>query len=302
MSKEIFKRVINKFIPIEADGVNDVCQSDIFFVNVKGKEKKILSYIDVYSRYALLYLMKDKSAESVLAGLQWFFKKMGTPKTLYTDDDGAYKDVVDKYLKFVDVEHKIALGDGLVNKKIKTKMSIVERLHGSLRYSINVYVEENNLKTITQETLNELVDDYNTRKHRGIGVRPRDAIEGKKTPQRVMYKENIDIDDLKFEQGDAVRLLIQYDAMEKGRKDKPKWSRDVYYIVNERGYRYKLSDGKWYPYTRLMKSKDPINVFYYKKEDGTKYSSKKSEVEVIEENKKKKKKKRNLEKVKKMLS
>ena len=57
-----------------------------------------------------------------------------------------------------------------------------------------------------------------------------------------LYKYNIESSDIKLKVGDAVRLLIQRDEFETGKKDKPKWSRSVYYIVNKKGLgQFKIS-------------------------------------------------------------
>ena len=267
MSSEIFN--VNrkqKYVPIEAAGKNDIWQIDLMFMTIKGRNKIIMCCIDIYTRFGMLYLLKNKTPEEVLAGIRGFIKKIGTPNHLMFDGGTEFKGIVESYLRDITDAKKITtFGDSTSNRKIKTKMSIVERFNGTIRKSINVFIEVNELNTITQENLNELADDYNSRRHKGIGVRPKDAMNDKAVPKRVMYKHNIESDDLPFKVGDAVRLLIQYDDMETGRKDKPRYTRDVYYIVNRSGNRFKLSDGEFYPYTRLMKSKDPINVFYYKK-------------------------------------
>lgn len=269
MSSEIFN--INrkqKYVPIEANGKNDIWQIDLMFMTIKGRSKIIMCCIDVYTRFGMLYLLKDKTPEEVLVGIRGFVKKVGTPNHLMFDGGTEFKGIVESYLRDIatDANKITTFGDATSNKKIKTKMAIVERFNGTLRKSINVFVEVNGLNTITQENLNELADDYNSRKHRSIGVRPKDAMNDKAKPKRVMYKHNIESSELPFKQGDAVRILIQRDAMTTGAKDLPRYTRDVYYIVNQEKNRYKLSDANWYAYSRLMKSKDNITVPYYKKE------------------------------------
>jgi hypothetical protein len=267
MSKEVFNvQRKRKFVPIEANGKNDIWQIDLMFMTINGKQVIIMCCIDVYTRFGMLWLLKDKTPEEVLVGIRKFVKKIGTPQHIFFDGGSEFKGIVESYLRDITDATKVTTyGDATSNRKIKTKMSIVERFNGTIRNSINIYVELNDLNRITQEDLNELADDYNSKRHRSIGVRPKDAMNGKATPKRVMYKYNIETNQLPFKVGDAVRVLIQYENMETGRKDKPRYTRDVYYIVNKSGNRYKLSDGDWYPYTRLMKSKDDITVFYYKK-------------------------------------
>jgi hypothetical protein len=193
-------------------------------------------------------------------------KRLGTPKNIYFDGGSEFKGVVESYLRDItDAEKITAYGDGTNNRKIKTKMAVVEAWNGRIRKAINIKVEVEGLNTITQETLNEIADDYNAKKHRGIGVRPKDAMSDKAVPKRIMYKHNIESINLPFKIGDAVRILIQYEDMETGRKDKPRYTRDVYSIIDRNGNRFRLSDGEYYPYTRLMKSREKSNVFYVKK-------------------------------------
>ena len=80
MSSEIYH--INrkqKYVPIEANGKNDIWQIDLMFMTIKGKEKIIMCCIDVYTRYGLLWLLKNKSPEEVLVGIRHFIKRLGTP-------------------------------------------------------------------------------------------------------------------------------------------------------------------------------------------------------------------------------
>jgi hypothetical protein len=255
-----------KYVPIEAQLKNEFWQIDLLFMTIKGKTKIIMCCIDVFTRYGLLWLLKDKTPEEVLVGIRHFVKKIGTPKNIYFDGGSEFKGVVESYLRDItDAEKITTYGDSTSNRKIKTKMSIVERFNGKIRKAVNIMVEVEGLNTITQKDLDEIADDYNSKKHRSIGVRPKDAMNDKATPKRILYKHNIESKDLPFKIGDAVRVLIQYDDMETGRKDKPRYTRNVYYIVNREGNRFKLSDGEFYNYTRLMKSKNPINVFYFKK-------------------------------------
>jgi len=255
-----------KYVPIEADFKNEYWQIDLMFMTIKGKSKIIMCCIDVYTRYGLLWLLKDKTPEEVLVGIRHFVKRLGTPKNIYFDGGSEFKGVVESYLRDItDAEKITAYGDSTSNRKIKTKMAIVEAWNGRVRKAINIKVEVEGLNTITQKDLDEVADDYNAKKHRGIGVRPKDAMSDKAVPKRVMYKHNIESINLPFEIGDAVRVLIQYEDMETGRKDKPRYTRDVYSIIDRQGNRFRLSDGEYYPYTRLMKSREEPDVLYVKK-------------------------------------
>jgi hypothetical protein len=252
-TREVFKTPIRKFLPITASRLNEIWQIDLMFMNTLTL-KVILCVIDIYSRKAWIIKLKSKKAHHTLEGMKYAMKMIGgEPEVVMMDGGVEFKKSFLEFLENKDIEVRVARGDNWKATSIKLKQAIVERFNSTARSLILNYREETGKLALTQSDLDILSEDYNRRKHRTIGMSPDDVVAGA-IPKQKVYKHNIQ--ETGFAVGDRVRLLMQYKEMEKGRKDKRVYSKEVYEIVKKKANRFKLNDGKnYYPYTRLLKIK-----------------------------------------------
>ena len=63
----------------------------------KKQPKYALVVIDIFSKLANIVPMKENNSESVLDALNQSFKKMGSPISIYSDNDGAFQSVVKEF-------------------------------------------------------------------------------------------------------------------------------------------------------------------------------------------------------------
>ena len=68
-----------------------------------------LVVIDTFSKLANVVPMKERNSESVLSALKESFKKMGTPMSIYSDNDGAFMSVVKEFLDGEGIQHTTTL-------------------------------------------------------------------------------------------------------------------------------------------------------------------------------------------------
>ena len=63
----------------------------------KKQPKYALVVIDIFSKLANIVPMKENNSESVLDALNQSFKKMGSPISIFSDNDGAFQSVVKEF-------------------------------------------------------------------------------------------------------------------------------------------------------------------------------------------------------------
>ena len=254
-TREVFRRPARRYLPIVSPGKNAIWNADLWF---RGKVV-VLSCIDIWSRRGFSFVCKRKTATSVLEGMKKVVDSFGDNicSVLQIDDGGEFKGALKRYLEDKNVEIRVALGDSLQDKNIKLHQSVVERYNQSARNWTNLYMEEHGLKHFNQQVLDKFNTYYNERKHRTIDCSPNEAYFGKKKPKSRIYKYQIE--QLKIEKGDNVRLLQQLPKYMTNRKNKRNYSKRVFKVMDREFNRFKINDntGKYYPYTRLMLSQDP---------------------------------------------
>ena len=148
-------------------GVNDLFQADLFSISKLDKDndgvKYILAVIDVFSRYAWLRPLTNKTPRTVSKAFESILKEGRIPKSLNTDMGsefrGEFKKLMDKY----HINHYFSLNE--------TKCAYVERLIRSLKNRIFRYLEEKNTSNYISQIQN-IVQNYNHTKHRSIGIQP----------------------------------------------------------------------------------------------------------------------------------
>ena len=109
-------------------------QIDIMDMKIFKKEDEehyALIVIDAFSKLGFVYPMFQRDSSNVLKGLKEAFKVMGEPVEIFSDDDGAFKAEVKKYLDDLDTIHKTTVTHAnIVERLIRTmKKGIGDRMH-----------------------------------------------------------------------------------------------------------------------------------------------------------------------------
>ena len=129
----------------------------------KGELRYGLVVIDIFSKLANVVPMKDRNSPSVLSALKESFKTMGSPMSIYSDDDGACQSVVKEYL------------DNAGIKKITTltHANVAERFIRTIENMMHDRVRFNNSNWA--DMLTASLSTYNNIKHSSTGLTPNQA-------------------------------------------------------------------------------------------------------------------------------
>ena len=214
--------------------------------------KYLLTVIDIFSKYAWVIPLKDKSGGKVLVGFQKLLEisHPRKPLKLQTDAGKEFLNIqLQTFLKRLRIHHFVAPSD--------TKASVVERFNRTLKTRIWTYFTAHQTHRYI-DVLNDIVDAYNHSKHRTIGMRPCDV---KKKDEVTLFRrmfpktKRVIRDEKPIPRGTMVRV-----SKVKGNFDKgyvPNWSEEHFLVESSKQSPrtvYKLKDklgeevtGAWYP-------------------------------------------------------
>ena len=119
--------------------------------------------IDTFSKYADVIPMKENNSESVLVALKQAFKKMGTPMSIYSDNDGAFQANVKKFFDDEGIKHILT----------STHANVAERFIRTMKKMIHDRVRFNNAPWTSM--LTPSLNSYNNKKHSSTGMSPKQA-------------------------------------------------------------------------------------------------------------------------------
>ena len=217
-------------------GPDEQWAADLIDVQKLKRDNKgtnyLLTVVDVFSKYAWVLPLKQKTGPRVAEVLATLFKtSKRTPQKLQTDDGKEfYNKHVTKVLKDHDVHHFSTSGD--------TKASVVERFNRTFKQRLYRYMTTyNTFKYLS--SLPQLVRGYNASFHRSIGMAPRDVDQNnaeevwdtlyphyKKTKKKKKKKKSA------LKVGDRVRLNTKHRTFQKGYL--PGWTEEVFLVTQTR--------------------------------------------------------------------
>ena len=209
-------------------GLNQQVQVDLVDMQRLKKHNNGISFllttIDPFSKYAKVYPLKNKTADSVLKAFKLLFKGKDIPFTCLGDLGKEFRNTaILQFLKRKNV--KI-----VASKNEDVKMSIIERFNRTLKTLLFKYMSAyNTYKYI--DVLPKIVNTYNKTFHRSIGMPPKD----------VDYSNQEDVWDYLYDNfsstnrackslqvGDRVRISRVKKTFEKGFT--PSWSRELFTV------------------------------------------------------------------------
>jgi len=239
---EKFKR--NKTL---TKGIDYIWQSDLIDIQPLARQNSGFRYmlvaIDTFSRYAWVEPLKRKTGLEVVRGFKQILKSGRKPKKICTDMGKEYLNrEVQQFLTQQGIIHYSLASD--------TKASIAERFNRTLKDRMWRYIMANNTRRYVN-VLSKLVEGYNQRKHRVLGVAP--ASVSKKNEQ-TLWKKQFDGEiptekkrkKPKFKVGQQVRLSNKKSIFAKGYTGN--WTREIFTIgsvrTNQKQPLYDILDPK----------------------------------------------------------
>jgi len=219
-------------------------QCDLLFLDAYKHQNNrytgLLTLVNVPSRfgYAVPFKNKSDTTDAFATFLEEAHRNGQDVKRLETDQGSEFLNKsFQALLKKHDIEHTTGVaGDHRFT-------SIVERYNGSLRNWIEQWLTKQNTNRWV-DTMDQILDYYNTRKHRTLGVSPESMTrEDEDDLRHQMYDatERARNEVNSIQPGDKVRILLHKKAFGKGRL---RWSDNVY-TIKERvpnSYTFRLEE------------------------------------------------------------
>lgn len=229
-------------------------QIDLIYFTGLSKQVKLnkgnkygLSVIDVFTKLGNVYLLKDKTADSVLIAMKQVLKDFGIPTEIYSDFGTEF--VNKKFQKLMKDNNILFVG-------AKRHAAFVEVFNKTIKTRISKYLIASKSKTIVN-ILDKIIDGYNDSYHSVIGMAPNEV---DKTNMHIVQKNIIKNSKRqrrrsKLEQGDKVRILKKFKTVDKGFN--PRYSKIVYTVEKVKREKdvdfYHVSNGKKYLRSELLK-------------------------------------------------
>ena len=154
----------------------------------------ILTIIDVFTRYAYAFKIKNKTGEHITEAFKFVFRK-DIPKLLQTDKGTEF---INKQTQELFKKHNIHW----FTTENLTKAQMVERFNRTLKGRMYKYFTANDTKRWI-DVLQELVYNYNTSYHRTIKMTPLHATQN---PHEVMDDTKVIKHTPQFKPGDYVPI------------------------------------------------------------------------------------------------
>ena len=211
-------------------GIDYLWQADLVDVSSIAQYNNgicfLLTVIDVFSNYAWIEPLKNKSAESIVKAFKKIFKTR-KPKKLQTD----------KGKEFLNLMMKRYLKENYVHQyqtNSEMKASVIERFNRTIKDKMWRYFTKNKtLKFVT--ILTDLINSYNNTFHRSIKMKPTEVTKfNEKIVFENLYGDSNDMPlvDIKFKKDDLVRISKYKTIFEKGYT--PNWTKEIFKIYKIR--------------------------------------------------------------------
>ena len=207
-------------------GLDETWQADLVEMIPYAQDNKgyryLLTIIDIFSKYAWAVPVKRKTGKNVSEAMKSVLVKGRVPKNLHTDRGKEFYNT--DFQKLMNT-HKIKLYSTYSN----LKASICERFNRTLKSAMwKKFSLRGNYKWL--DILPDLLTAYNNRKHRTIGVKPKDVTASNEADiLRKFARKITNKIKLKFKIGDKVRVSKAKAVFDKGYT--PNWSTEIFTIV-----------------------------------------------------------------------
>ena len=239
-TSQVFKEErIRTYPQITTYAIMAELQMDLIDIKNKSRYNKgikfLICIVDIFSRYAWVLPIKNKTEEQVVKALSLWLSEIGdkpipSVQQLTSDNGSEFvsrsvsKLCKDKNIRqrFIDAGHHNSLA--VIDRFCRTIKTLIEKYLYAVK--TNKYID----------VLDDLVENYNSSIHSTINVSPYDVLFGTKAPDVVNHRGGYP--DNPFQEGDRVRIRRVKGILEKGYIGK--YSKDVYEIAEVKNFHCKL--------------------------------------------------------------
>ena len=239
--KKKFKR--NKIVVYGIDHQWQVDLADVSsLVKSNNGYRYISTCIDVLSKYAWAFPLKNKKGINVIKIFDKIFKEGRVPIKLQSDGGREFNNFAfRKYMKEKGIHY--------FTTRNETKCSIVERFNRTLKSKMWKYFTHKNTQNYL-DVLPKLISSYNKSVHSSIKMQPKDVtIHNQHIAVKNLYGEHNETSHLtsKLKVGDDVRISKMKHVFAKGYRSN--WSYEIFTIIkaiprNPPVYKIKDYEGK----------------------------------------------------------
>ena len=159
-----------KYNSFVSPGANFEYEVDLMFIDSKDEHIGLVG-VDNFTKKASIAIIKNKKPDEIINGLKHIFDKLGgTPKQLYSDEEGAFNSKF--YQKFLNENN-------IKHIQTTTHAHTVERFIGTFRQNLQRRLDAlNQDKSKWIEHVTNILNKYNNTEHSTIKIKPNEA--GKK--------------------------------------------------------------------------------------------------------------------------
>ena len=238
-ANELFKeyRKPKKFLKIKVFNPNSIWSIDLIDMPMKrlnNNYKFVLNIIDLWSKFVWSVPLKNKDAISVKNAFENLFESNPDhiPDKLYADRGKEwYNKIFKKFLEDNDVEIYSTFNSPDDRSNYGSHNPPIERFNRTIKNWLwKEFMIQGNQKWV--DVLPKLIDRYNNKVHRTIGVAPIDALKNpeiiREKINEINYENSNMVEKPKFKVLDRVRIFKWKNKFEKGITHK--WSKEIFII------------------------------------------------------------------------
>src|SRR6267154_553973 len=210
-----------------AKGINELWQADLvdlgLLSNENDSQRYLLTCIDVFSKYARVEPLKNKSGSSLTIAFTKMLEEQQC-KLLQTDKGTEFLNAsFQKLLRDRNIRHYTSENDDI-------KAAVVERFNRTLKGMMWRYLSHTmNGRYI--DVLPQLVSSYNSTHHRSINMTPSEVTaQNESLVRRRLYPPKNVVSKWRYQVGQTVRLRQTKRVFKKGYE--PSWTEEIFTIAS----------------------------------------------------------------------
>jgi transposase InsO family protein len=236
------------YFPIKAAYKNQVWQIDLMDVSSIEKSNDhvhfLLCIVDIYSRYAYVRPVKNKTSTTVTDAMKSVLK-IEHPKVIEADQGSEF---ISK--TFVNLINTYNIEINYADIQDHNRQGVIERFNQTLRHLIERYRTAYDTHRYI-DNLQDLVTNYNNTPHSSLGGETPSHPDHDKIVAIINKKESkADAKETDFKPNEKVRFVKNASLFDKGAL--PKFSSEVHTVKKDLGRSYVLDNDKKYKYYQLQ--------------------------------------------------